>query len=261
MENEDRFKKLKQTLLERAERKHACKQGYNAGKKARTWKALMKVVRDNFSWLCRSEVLTWDILSMYEDEFKKYGIYFNENYKDCGLESVNDACLYINSGKACVFGNSFVYARLNCHVNAYGDTFVEAYDDAGVSLFNNCKCVALGKSSVYADNNAIVTASESSTVHSYGNSYVKAFSNSSVMAKGYSTVKASMHAKVFASECSTVHACGTSSVELCEQSRAFLCDNSTLNSSEEDTIAYVNSKYARVVEDDCKGIVIPFPYK
>lgn len=261
MESKDRFKNLKETLLERAVEKHACKEGYNAGKRAKTWKALMKVVRDNFSWLCRSEVLTWDILSMYEDEFKKYGIYFNENYKYCGLTGISNACLYINSGQAWVDGNSFVYARLNCHVSAYGDTFVEAYDDAGVSLFNNCKCIALGKSSVYADNDAIVTACESSTVHSYGNSHVKAFSNSSVMAKGYSTVKASMHAKVFASECSTVHACGKSIVELREQSRAFLCENSTLNSSEEDTIAYINSRCAIVVEDDCNGIVIPFPNK
>lgn len=259
MENNDRFKNLKETLLERAVEKHACKEGYNAGKRAKTWKALMKVVRDNFSWLCRSEVLTWDILSMYEDEFKKHGIYFNENYNDCGLAGVRDACLYINSGKAWVGGNSFVYARLNCYVNASGDTFVEADDDAGVSLLDNCKCFALGKSSVYADGNAIVTACGSSTVHSYGNSHVRAFSNSSVIAKGYSSVKASMNAKVFASECSSVHAGGASSVELCEQSRAFLCDVSTLNSSEEGTIAYINSKDARVVEDDCYGIVIPFP--
>ena len=145
------FEEIKKEILERAHNARACTIQYKRAYQSENLETLCNVIKDNFWWCCRNNVLDGELIDKYKKIFSDNKIYHNVSIK---------------SGFLLASGNSTVEASGNSTVKAYDNSTVEAYDN----------------STVEASGNSTVEAYDNSTVQAYGNSTVKAFGNSTVKA-------------------------------------------------------------------------------
>lgn len=112
-----------------------------------------------------------------------------------------------------VSGNSYVVAKNNACVEAFGDSYVVADENAYVIARNNTCVIAKGYSHIKARENSIITARENSSVMAFDNSSVKAFGSSDITAYDISSVVAYDKSCVIAIGNSNVVATANSRIE------------------------------------------------
>ena len=171
----NQFEEIKNEILERARKARACSGQYKRAYQSENIETLCDVIKDNFWWCCRNDVLDGELIDKYKKIFSDNKIYHNVSIK---------------SGFLLASGNSTVEAYGNSTVEASGNSTVKAFGNSTVKAYDNSTVKASGNSTVKAYDNSTVEASGNSTVQAYGNSTVKAFGNSTVQAYGNSTVKA-----------------------------------------------------------------------
>ena len=167
----ERFEQFKNELLARAKAADACAEQYSRALHAETMDSLLAVVRDNFRWAVRNDVLTGEFIDEWKDEFAAGSIWHNHNVKN--------GYLLATEGRFEAWDNSSVVAR--------GNSSVEAWDNSSVVARGNSSVVARDNSSVVARDNSSVEAWDNSSVEAWDNSSVEAWDNSSVVARGNGT--------------------------------------------------------------------------
>ena len=143
------FEEIKKEILERAHNARACTIQYKRAYQSENLETLCNVIKDNFWWCCRNNVLDGELIDKYKKIFSDNKIYHNVSIK-----------------------SGFLLASGNSTVQASGNSTVKAYDN----------------STVQASGNSTVKAFGDSTVNAFGNSTVEAYGNSTVEASGNSTV-------------------------------------------------------------------------
>ena len=219
------FEEIKKEILERAHNARACTIQYKRAYQSENLETLCNVIKDNFWWCCRNNVLDGELIDKYKKIFSDNKIYHNVSIK---------------SGFLLTSGNSTVEAFGNSTVKAYGNSTVEAYDNSTVEASGNSTVEAFGNSTVKAFDNSTVEAYGNSTVEAYGNSTVKAYDNSTVKAFDNSTVEAFDNSTVKAFGNSTVKAFDNSYINCRSTIECVLKDNSIVRKWDTNTIQYVS---------------------
>ena len=104
------FEELKEDLLERAKKHHACQDGYRMGLNAKSNQDLLKAITDNWYWvLSASKMIDANYLekNFTEEELTEAGIYTRKEHTS----------------------NAKSFACGSATVKAYGSATVEAYDN------------------------------------------------------------------------------------------------------------------------------------
>ena len=112
------FEELKEDLLERAKKHHACQDGYSMGLNAKSKQDLLKAITDNWYWvLSTSKMIDANYLekNFTEEELTEAGIYTRKEHTS----------------------NAKSFACGSATVEAYGSATVEAYDSATVEAYDN----------------------------------------------------------------------------------------------------------------------------
>ena len=161
------FEEIKKEILERAHNARACTIQYKRAYQSENLETLCNVIKDNFWWCCRNNVLDGELIDKYKKIFSDNKIYHNVSIK---------------SGFLLASGNSTVEASGNSTVKAYDNSTVKAYDNSTVEASDNSTVEASGNSTVQAYGNSTVEAYDNSTVKAYDNSTVEAYDNSTVKA-------------------------------------------------------------------------------
>ncbi len=107
------FEELKEDLLERAKKHHACQDGYSMGLNAKSKQDLLKAITDNWYWvLSASKMIDANYLekNFTEEELTEAGIYTRKEHTS----------------------NAKSFACGSATVKAYGSATVEAYDNSYV---------------------------------------------------------------------------------------------------------------------------------
>ena len=211
------FEEIKKEILERAHNARACTIQYKRAYQSENLETLCNVIKDNFWWCCRNNVLDGELIDKYKKIFSDNKIYHNVSIK-----------------------SGFLLASGNSTVEASGNSTVEAYDNSTVEASGNSTVQAYDNSTVQAYDNSTVKAYDNSTVQAYGNSTVKAYGNSTVQAYGNSTVEASGNSTVQAYGNSTVEAYDNSYINCRSTIECVLKDNSIVRKWDTNTIQYVS---------------------
>ena len=151
----NQFEEIKNEILERARKARACSGQYKRAYQSENIETLCDVIKDNFWWCCRNDVLDGELIDNYGEIFSENKIYHNVSVK-----------------------NGFLLVSGNSTVKAYGNSTVEAYDRSTVEVYNNSTVKAYGNSTVNAYDRSTVEAYDRSTVEAYDNSTVEAYNKS-----------------------------------------------------------------------------------
>ena len=136
------FEELKEDLLERAKKHHACQDGYRIGLNAKSKKDLLEAITSNWFWVFRtSKMIDANYLedNFSEEELSEAGIYTRKEHASntrafaCGSATVK-AC---GSATVEACGSATVEAYGSATVEAYGSATVEACDSATVKAYDN----------------------------------------------------------------------------------------------------------------------------
>ena len=115
------FEELKEDLLERAKKHHACQDGYRMGLNAKSKQDLLKAITDNWYWvLSASKMIDANYLenNFSEEELAEAGIYTRKEHT--------------SNAKSFACGSATVKAYGSATVEAYGSATVKAYDNSYV---------------------------------------------------------------------------------------------------------------------------------
>ena len=219
------FEEIKKEILERAHNARACTIQYKRAYQSENLETLCNVIKDNFWWCCRNNVLDGELIDKYKKIFSDNKIYHNVSIK---------------SGFLLTSGNSTVEAFGNSTVEAFGNSTVKAHDNSTVKAYGNSTVEAYDNSTVEAYDNSTVKAHDNSTVEAFGNSTVEAYDNSTVEAFGNSTVEAFGNSTVKAYDNSTVEAYDNSYINCRSTIECVLKDNSIVRKWDTNTIQYVS---------------------
>ena len=116
------FEEIKKEILERAHNARACTIQYKRAYQSENLETLCNVIKDNFWWCCRNNVLDGELIDKYKKIFSDNKIYHNVSIK---------------SGFLLASGNSTVEASGNSTVKAFGNSTVKAYDNSTVQAYGN----------------------------------------------------------------------------------------------------------------------------
>ena len=156
------FEELKEDLLERAKKHHACQDGYSMGLNAKSKQDLLKAITNNWYWvLSTSKMIDANYLeeNFTEEELTEAGIYTRKEHT--------------SNAKSFACGSATVKAYGSATVKACDSATVEAYDSATVKACGSATVKACGSATVEAYDSATVEACGSATVKAYDNSYVE----------------------------------------------------------------------------------------
>lgn len=103
------FEEIKKEILERAHNARACTIQYKRAYQSENLETLCNVIKDNFWWCCRNNVLDGELIDKYKKIFSDNKIYHNVSIK---------------SGFLLASGNSTVEASGNSTVQAYGNSYI-----------------------------------------------------------------------------------------------------------------------------------------
>ena len=120
------FEEIKKEILERAHNARACTIQYKRAYQSENLETLCNVIKDNFWWCCRNNVLDGELIDKYKKIFSDNKIYHNVSIK---------------SGFLLASGNSTVKAFGNSTVEASGNSTVEAYDNSYINCRSTIECV------------------------------------------------------------------------------------------------------------------------
>lgn len=168
MTDKETFEEIKREILRRAPVTHACKEQYRRANESETMAELCQVIKDNFWWACRHQVIDTALLTRYEQAFAENDIYVNVN--------VNTGYLLCDYATVWACGNATVWA--------YGNATVEACDNATVRSYDNATVHAYDNATVEAYGNSMVRARGNTTVEAYGNAYCTSFDKMQVTLSG-----------------------------------------------------------------------------
>ena len=96
------FEEIKKEILERAHNARACTIQYKRAYQSENLETLCHVIKDNFWWCCRNNVLDGELIDKYKKIFSDNKIYHNVSIK---------------SGFLLASGNSTVEASGNSYIN------------------------------------------------------------------------------------------------------------------------------------------------
>ena len=111
------FEEIKKEILERAHKAGACTEQYKRAYQSDNLETLCNVIKDNFWWCCRNNVLDGELIDKYKKIFSDNKIYHNVS---------------VESGWLLASGNSTVEAYGNSTVEAYGNSTVDCYDKSNL---------------------------------------------------------------------------------------------------------------------------------
>ena len=120
------FEEIKKEILERAHNARACTIQYKRAYQSENLETLCNVIKDNFWWCCRNNVLDGELIDKYKKIFSDNKIYHNVSIK---------------SGFLLASGNSTVQAYGNSTVEASGNSTVQAYDNSYINCRSTIECV------------------------------------------------------------------------------------------------------------------------
>ena len=163
------FEELKEDLLERAKKHHACQDGYSMGLNAKSKQDLLKAITDNWYWvLSTSKMIDANYLekNFTEEELTEAGIYTRKEHT--------------SNAKSFACGSATVKACGSATVEACDSATVEACDSATVKACGSATVKAYDFATVKAYDSATVEAYDSATVEACGSATVKAYDNSYV---------------------------------------------------------------------------------
>ena len=152
------FEELKEDLLERAKKHHACQDGYSMGLNAKSKQDLLKAITDNWYWvLSTSKMIDANYLekNFTEEELTEAGIYTRKEHT--------------SNAKSFACGSATVEAYGSATVEAYDSATVEAYDSAKVEAYGSAKVEAYDNSYVEDCTGNINTVSDHGIVKDYHN--------------------------------------------------------------------------------------------
>ena len=198
------FEELKEDLLERAKKHHACQDGYRIGLNAKSKKDLLEAITSNWFWVFRtSKMIDANYLedNFSEEELSEAGIYTRKEHA--------------SNTRAFACGSATVEAYGSATVEACGSATVKACDSATVKAYDSATVKACDFATVKACDFATVKAYGSATVEACGSATVEAYGSATVEAYGSATVKACDSATVKAYDSATVKAYDNSYVEDC----------------------------------------------
>ena len=112
------FEEIKKEILERAHKAGACTEQYKRAYQSDNLETLCNVIKDNFWWCCRNNVLDGELIDKYKEIFSENKIYHNVS---------------VESGWLLASGNSTV--------EAYGNSTVEAYGNSYINCRSTIECV------------------------------------------------------------------------------------------------------------------------
>ena len=120
------FEEIKKEILERAHNARACTIQYKRAYQSENLETLCNVIKDNFWWCCRNNVLDGELIDKYKKIFSDNKIYHNVSIK---------------SGFLLASGNSTVKASGNSTVQAYDNSTVQAYGNSYINCRSTIECV------------------------------------------------------------------------------------------------------------------------
>ena len=120
------FEEIKKEILERAHNARACTIQYKRAYQSENLETLCNVIKDNFWWCCRNNVLDGELIDKYKKIFSDNKIYHNVSIK---------------SGFLLASGNSTVEASGNSTVKAYDNSTVQAYGNSYINCRSTIECV------------------------------------------------------------------------------------------------------------------------
>ena len=180
------FEELKEDLLERAKKHHACQDGYSMGLNAKSKQDLLKAITDNWYWvLSTSKMIDANYLekNFTEEELTEAGIYTRKEHTS---NAKSFAC---GSATVEAYGSATVKAYDFATVKAYDFATVEACDFATVEAYGSATVKAYDFATVKAYDFATVEACDFATVEAYGSATVKAYDSATVKAYDNSYVE------------------------------------------------------------------------
>ena len=152
------FEELKEDLLERAKKHHACQDGYSMGLNAKSKQDLLKAITDNWYWvLSASKMIDANYLekNFTEEELTEAGIYTRKEHT--------------SNAKSFACGSATVEAYDSATVEACDSATVKAYDSATVEAYGSAKVEAYDNSYVEDCTGNINTVSDHGIVKDYYN--------------------------------------------------------------------------------------------
>ena len=152
------FEELKEDLLERAKKHHACQDGYSMWLNAKSKQDLLKAITDNWYWvLSTSKMIDANYLekNFTEEELTEAGIYTRKEHT--------------SNAKSFACGSATVKAYDSATVEAYDSATVEAYDSATVKAYDSATVEAYDNSYVEDCTGNINTVSDHGIVKDYYN--------------------------------------------------------------------------------------------
>ena len=144
------FEELKEDLLERAKKHHACQDGYRIGLNAKSKKDLLEAITSNWFWVFRTS-------KMIDAN------YLEDNFSE---EELSEAGIYTRKEHA---SNTRAFACGSATVKAYGSATVEACDSATVKAYDSATVKAYDNSYVEDCTGNINTVSDHGIVKDYYN--------------------------------------------------------------------------------------------
>lgn len=112
------FEEIKKEILERAHNARACTIQYKRAYQSENLETLCNVIKDNFWWCCRNNVLDGELIDKYKKIFSDNKIYHNVSIK-----------------------SGFLLASGNSTVEASGNSTVKAYDNSYINCRSTIECV------------------------------------------------------------------------------------------------------------------------
>ena len=128
------FEEIKKEILERAHNARACTIQYKRAYQSENLETLCNVIKDNFWWCCRNNVLDGELIDKYKKIFSDNKIYHNVSIKSGFLLASGNSTVQAS-------GNSTVKAFGDSTVNAFGNSTVEAYDNSYINCRSTIECV------------------------------------------------------------------------------------------------------------------------
>ena len=99
MTDKETFEEIKREILRRAHVARACKEQYRRANESETMAELCQVIKDNFWWACRHQVIDTALLKQYEPDFAENDIYVNV--------SVSKGYLLCDNATVRAYGNAY----------------------------------------------------------------------------------------------------------------------------------------------------------
>ena len=152
----ERFNELKKEILRRAHEARACSAEYGRAYRAETLDDLMQVVRDNFHWCSRNNVVDGALIDAYKEEFNARKIWHNESIITEGfmlMDGNSRGVLYGDSrgefygdSRGVLHGNSRGEFYDNSRGVLHGNSRGEFYDNSRGVLYGDSRGVLHGNS-------------------------------------------------------------------------------------------------------------------